>query len=128
MRWHGKRTSSNSVICGAFTQAGGCCRKIPARGFRRCYKHGGLSTGPRSYAARLAAGERLKLYRLTGSARRNIPNGTKRRDRLERGERNRRLVAERQERKRLMAEARRQMDRVATGLPLWSDAELEKLE
>jgi hypothetical protein len=128
MRWHGKRTSSNSVICGAFTQAGGCCRKIPARGFRRCYKHGGLSTGPRSYAARLTAGERLKLYRVTGSARRGIPNSTKRRDRLARGARNRQVVAERQERKRERLRCKAQMDRVAAGLPAWTEAELDKLE
>jgi hypothetical protein len=127
MKGPSKPASSNSVICEAFTQSGGCCRKIPAPGFRRCYKHGGLSTGPKSYAARLTAGERLKLYRVTGTARKGIPNGTKVKDRKARGERNRRLVVERRARKQERLRVKAQLDRVAAGLPAWTEAELDKL-
>jgi len=127
MKGPSKRASSNFVICEAFTQSGGCCRKIPAPGFRRCYKHGGLSTGPRSYAARLTAGERLKLYRVTGTARKGIPNGTKVKDRKARSALARKLVTERQEKKRQRRRHELQLARVAAGLPAFTEAELDNL-
>lgn len=34
-------------ICGAKTRAGGRCRKLPAKGSKRCKLHGGKSTGPK---------------------------------------------------------------------------------
>jgi hypothetical protein len=58
------------ICCRARNRSGGYCGRICAPGRTRCFLHGGLSTGPRSLAARLAAGERLKLYRVTGAARR----------------------------------------------------------
>ena len=84
-----------------------------------------MSTGPRSYAARQAAGERLKLYRVNGAP--GVPKGHKKAERRQRAIENRKLVAERQERKRERLRCKAQMDRVAAGLPAWTEAELDKL-
>jgi hypothetical protein len=125
----GIEASVGSVICcRARNRSGGYCRRICAPGRTRCFRHGGLAVGPRSFTARLAAGERLKRYRVTGNARKGIPNGTKIKDRKARGAENRVLVAARHERRRERLAAKRQAERIVAGLPLWTEAELEKLE
>jgi hypothetical protein len=114
------------IFCGARNRSGGCCRRICAPGRTRCYRHGGLQTGPRSLAARVAAGERLRVYRVNGAP--GVPKGHKKADRRQRAIENRKLVAERQERKRERLRVKAQLDRVAAGLPAWTEAELDKLE
>ena len=40
--------------CGAKTRSGAACAKFPIEGKRRCRLHGGLSTGPKTAAGRVA--------------------------------------------------------------------------
>ena len=73
-----------------------------------------------------ACGERLRAYRQNrkpGQAGR----GTKVVDRHRRSAENRRLVAERRERRRERLAHKAQSERLASGLPLWTEAELDRL-
>ena len=114
-----------SVICRARNRSGGYCGRTCAAGRTRCFRHGGLSTGPRSYEGLAAASERLNRYRQHGVP--GLRKGTKKADRRQRAIENRKLVAERQEWKRERLRVKAQLDRVAAGLPAWTEAELDKL-
>lgn len=40
------------LVCGARTRSGEPCKVAPVPGSKRCRRHGGLSTGPKSAAGR----------------------------------------------------------------------------
>ena len=103
---------------------------FPVRGSRRCKHHGGCSVGPTSYAGALrcyAAG--IVAWRAKGGRAGRGPN----RPPAERAWlkaaklRRRKMWSERKERKRERLRLKAQMDRLAAGLPLWTEAELDQL-
>jgi len=72
-------------VCGAITRRGGRCARQPAAGRRRCKRHGGASSGPRTPAGKAAAiaaataGRRRWLQRMRAAKARGeiarFPNG-----------------------------------------------------
>ncbi len=110
--------------CGAKTGNGMPCKAIVEARGKRCHWHGGLSTGCRTPLGRLANGLRLKRVRINGIRRGKVGAGTARRvaaaKRLK-------AWADREpirRRKRLKWLNRQ---RIKSGLPLLTDAELDAL-
>jgi hypothetical protein len=115
-----------SVICGAKTREGRPCIAIAVVGSNRCRHHGGLSTGPTTLLGRLASGDRLKVYRVNGA-----PPGHRKTDKAQRrreAKAKRRAVwearRERREARKAKWERRKWLE---SGLPLFSEPELENL-
>jgi hypothetical protein len=111
-----------SVVCGARNRAGMPCKAPRVRGGKRCRLHGGMSTGPTSALWRLAAGERLRLYRITDGGR-GKPKTDKTRRRREAKARRLKMWLKHQERR----EARRakwlRRKAIESGLPLVNSAD-----
>lgn len=117
--------------CGARNRRDGSqCVAFPVRGSRRCKWHGGMSTGPvtiegkrRCYAAGIGA------WLAAGGRPHRGPNRSPaERARLKAAKlRRRKMWSERKDRKRERRAHNEQQKRLAAGLPLWTEAELEKL-
>ncbi len=110
------------VICGALTKTGVPCAALTVPGGKRCHYHGGFSTGPITLMGKLRNGATLKRYRINGA---KGPRTNK--TRLKREAMALRLQAWRDRepirRKKALKWANRQ--RIKSGLPLLTDAELD---
>ncbi len=112
----------SSVICGAITRSGKPCNRLAVVTGKRCSIHGGFSTGPRSAIGKARCTITLLAHKANG-ARGPRTNKT----RLKREAMALRLQAWRDRepirRKKALKWANRQ--RVKSGLPLLTDAELD---
>ncbi len=110
------------LFCGAMTGSKQPCKAIVKAAGERCHSHGGLSTGARTALGKLRNGSRLKLVRINGA---KGPRTNK--TRLKREAMALRLQAWRDRepirRKKALKWANRQ--RIKSGLPLLTDAELD---
>lgn len=66
-------TMMGKIRCGAFARSTGLpCQAQPVMGKARCRNHGGLSTGPTSFAGLRAVGEATRQRMATGQRKRAL--------------------------------------------------------